>query len=120
MNMPETVLHSLQSRQKYFSLPQPFYNGAEIFKLDLSGIFHTHWLFAGMSSEVETPGSYLTFNIGRTSIVVLRDHDGDIRAFFNTCRHRGSKICLEEHGQVRKHLICPYHQWTYDLSLIHI
>jgi phenylpropionate dioxygenase-like ring-hydroxylating dioxygenase large terminal subunit len=116
MDMPETALHLLQSRQKYFSLPQPFYNSTKIFKLDLAGIFYTRWLFAGMSSEIATPGSYLTFNIGRTSIVVLRDHDGDIRAFFNTCRHRGSKICFEEHGHLRKHLVCPYHQWTYDLS----
>ena len=47
---------------------------------------------------------------------MLRDDRGDVRAFFNTCRHRGSKICLEEHGQFRKYLVCPYHQWTYDLS----
>ncbi len=116
MDMRKEALALLQSRQKYFTLPQPFYNNPEIFDLDLKAIFVTHWLFAGMSSEIATPGSYLTVNIGRTSIVVVRDHGGDVQAFFNTCRHRGSKICVEEQGQVRKHLICPYHQWTYDLS----
>jgi len=116
MDTRQNALNLLQSRQKYFSLPQTFYNNPAIFDLDLSAIFETHWIFAGMSSEIAGPGSYLTLSIGRSSIVVLRDHDGEIRAFFNTCRHRGSRICLEEHGRVRRHLICPYHQWTYDLS----
>ena len=98
MNVLDTALHLLQSRQKYFSLPQPFYNSAKVFELDLAGIFYAHWLFAGMSSEIATPGSYLTFNIGRTSIVVLRDHRGDIRAFFNTCRHRGSRFASRNTG----------------------
>lgn len=116
MDARKEVSNLLRSRRKYFSLPQPFYNSSEVFDLDLAAIFQARWIFAGMSSEITTPGSYLTLNIGRTSIVALRDHDGEIRAFFNTCRHRGSKICLEEHGRVRKNLICPYHQWTYDLS----
>lgn len=116
MDAQKATLNLLRSRQKCYSLPQPFYNDREIFDLDLAAIFNTRWIFAGMSSEIATPGSYLTLNVGRSSIVVLRDHDGDVRAFFNTCRHRGSKICLEEQGRVRKHLICPYHQWTYDLT----
>ncbi len=116
MDVRNEALNLLRSRKKYFSLPQPFYNSPGIFNLDLGGIFNGHWIFAGMSSEIATPGSYLTLSIGRSSIVVARDHDGEIRAFFNTCRHRGSKICLEEHGRVRRNLVCPYHQWTYDLS----
>src|ERR1700751_1428154 len=86
MDTRQDTLDLLRSRQKYFSLPQPFYNSRAIFDLDLSAIFQTHWIFAGMSSELATPGSYLTLNIGRSSIVVLRDHDGEIRAFYNTCR----------------------------------
>lgn len=122
MDARKEALSLLRSRKRYSSLPQPFYNSPEIFDLDLAAIFQARWIFAAMSSEIAAPGSYLTLNIGRTSIVVLRDHDREIRAFFNTCRHRGSKICLEEHGRVRKNLICPYHQWTYDLSgkLFHV
>jgi Rieske 2Fe-2S family protein len=116
MDVRQDALNQLRSRQKQFSLPQSFYNSRSIFDLDLSAIFQPRWIFAGMSSEIATPGSYLTLDVGRTSVVVLRDHEGGLRAFFNTCRHRGSKICLEEHGRVRKNLVCPYHQWTYDLS----
>src|SRR3982074_983160 len=75
MDTRQDALNLLRSRQKYFSLPQSFYNSPAIFDLDLSAIFQTHWIFAGMSSEIATPGSYLTLSIGRTSIVVLRDHD---------------------------------------------
>src|SRR5258708_3706402 len=116
MDAQKAMLNLLRSRQMHYSLPQPFYNDRDMFDLDVAAIFNTRWIFAGMGSEIATPGSYLTLNVGRSSIVVLRDHGGDVRAFFNTCRHRGSKIGLEDQGRVRKHLICPYHQWTYDLS----
>jgi Rieske 2Fe-2S family protein len=116
MDAQKSMLNLLRSRQKYYSLPQPLYNDRDIFDLDMAAIFNKRWMFAGMASEIATPGSYLTVSVGRSSVVVLRDHDGGIRAFHNTCRHRGSKICLEEQGRVRKHLICPYHQWTYDLT----
>jgi Rieske 2Fe-2S family protein len=105
----------LKARQKCFTLPQPFYNDPEFYQLDLDGIFHRRWIFAALECEIAAPGDYVTLTIGRSSIVVLRDHAGGVRAFFNTCRHRGSKICLAEKGKLRK-LTCPYHQWTYDLD----
>ena len=105
----------LQGRKKNHSLPQPFYNDPAFYGADLDGIFHRRWLLAGFECEIAQPGDYLTFDVGRSSIVVLRDGVGRVRAFFNTCRHRGSKICLTERGNARK-LTCPYHQWTYDLD----
>jgi glycine betaine catabolism A len=53
--------------------------------------------------------------IARSSVVVLRDNDGEVAAFFNTCRHRGSTICPPGRGKARS-LACPYHQWTYNLK----
>ena len=105
----------LAERRPYFSLPQPFYNDPEVFRMDLEAIFHKRWIFAGAECEIPNAGDYFTLAIGPTPLVVLRDQDGAIRAFFNTCRHRGSKICLADKGAVRR-LVCPYHQWTYDLS----
>ncbi|MEP6942143.1 MAG: aromatic ring-hydroxylating dioxygenase subunit alpha [Betaproteobacteria bacterium] len=109
------VLDLLATRRKFFSLPQAFYTDPAIFKLDLEAIFYKRWIFAGVECEIPRPGDYFTLSIGPTPIVVLRDHEGAVRAFFNTCRHRGSKICLAEKGAVKR-LTCPYHQWTYDLT----
>ena len=110
-----TVRELLATRREFFSLPQAFYTDAELFNLDLEAIFYKRWIFAGVECEIANPGDYFTLSIGPTPIVVLRDQSGAVRAFFNTCRHRGSKICLAEKGAVRR-LVCPYHQWTYDLT----
>ena len=109
------VRELLGDRRAFFSLPQPFYNDPAIFELDLAAVFHKRWILAGVECEIPNAGDYFTFSIGSTPIVVVRDQSGAINAFYNTCRHRGSKICLAEKGAVRK-LVCPYHQWTYDLS----
>ena len=109
------VRELLAGRRQFFSLPQPFYTDAEIYALDLEAIFHQRWIYAGVECEIPNPGDYFTFSIGATPILVLRDQTGAVQAFFNTCRHRGSKICLADKGRLRK-LVCPYHQWTYDLT----
>ena len=109
------VSELLAARRPFFSLPQAFYNDPEIFRMDLAAVFHKRWIFAGVECEIPDPGDYFTLAIGPTSIVVVRDQTGAINAFYNTCRHRGSRICLTESGALKR-LVCPYHQWTYDLS----
>ena len=115
MSAQDEMLGLLRRRRTNFSLPQPFYNDPGFYNADLDGIFHRRWLFAGFECEIPQQGDYLTLAVGRSPIVVLRAGDGSVRAYFNTCRHRGSRICLEERGNARK-LICPYHQWTYELD----
>ena len=85
------------------------------YELDLKGIFERRWVFAGLECEVTEPGQYFVVSIARSSVIVLRDNDREIAAFFNTCRHRGSTICPPGHGKARS-LACPYHQWTYNLK----
>src|SRR5262249_30135220 len=63
--------------------------------------------------KVPNPGDYFTFELDNDSLIVIRDDDGDVRALFNTCRHRGSRICVEMEGHAGK-LVCPYHQWVYE------
>jgi glycine betaine catabolism A len=96
-------------------LPQAFYKDSELFEADMALIWERQWLFAGLSCEIKAAGDWFTLSVGETSIVVLRDRDGEIRAFFNTCRHRGSRICAAERGRSRM-LTCPYHQWSYGLD----
>lgn len=97
------------------SLPQPFYVDSDIYEADLKAVWSVEWIFAGTRPELKKTGSYLTIQAGPTSVIVVRGADDTIRAFYNTCRHRGSRICAEARGQTTK-LVCPYHQWTYDLD----
>src|SRR5690348_16060522 len=79
-------------------LQREFYVGPEVFEADLARIFHRHWLFAGYAFQVARPGDFLTYQVGSEPIIVVRDRQGEIRAFHNVCRHRGSRICKTETG----------------------
>ena len=105
----------LGRRQRGRGLEGPFYNSPEIFDADLALIFRRHWIFAAVEPDVPEPGDYVTVDIGASSVIVIRDDDGAVRAFHNVCRHRGSRILEEERGFVGN-LVCPYHRWTYDLG----
>ncbi|WP_417329376.1 aromatic ring-hydroxylating oxygenase subunit alpha [Halomonas cupida] len=111
----EATLEMLGQHPQGFSLPQPFYNDARLFQLDIQAIFEREWLFAGMSCEIPAKGNFITLSIGDNPIIIVRGDGGTIHAFHNVCRHRGSRLCPTESGKVAK-LVCPYHQWTYELD----
>jgi glycine betaine catabolism A len=96
-------------------LERAFYVEPEIFAADSDRILRRHWLFAGPTCSIPKPGDWFTWSIASDSIVVLRDQQGAIRAFHNTCRHRGSRICRAERGHGTS-LVCPYHAWAYGLD----
>jgi glycine betaine catabolism A len=108
-------------RRSAHSLPQALYLDPAMHDFDIRAIFQRQWIQVGLEAEIPRPGDYLTHTIGTTSVVVLRNPDGEIGALFNTCRHRGAQICRERRGHARR-LVCPYHQWTYDLrgKLLHV
>jgi len=113
----ERVAEALAQHRPGFSLPQALYVDDDMHRADLEAVFETDWLFACNVAEIKQPGDYITLEIGPNSVVVLRDRDGQVRAFHNTCRHRGSRICLEEKGRANR-LGCPYHQWVYELAVL--
>ena len=115
MTATERMIHELTCRQPAHSLAQPFYVDPAFHALDEQLLFEREWLFAAHTCEIRKPGDYVTLQVGRNPIVVLRDQHGEVRAFFNTCRHRGSKVCVADRGKAPK-LVCPYHQWTYNLD----
>src|SRR5690606_16553535 len=98
-----------------FSLPRELYCGQQAFQDDLEQIWYREWLFAGPSCEIPKTGNYVTMNVGAYPVVVIRGADGRVRAFHNVCRHRGQRLCAKTSGSNPK-LVCPYHQWTYDLD----
>jgi Rieske 2Fe-2S family protein len=115
MTTAMNVLARLRARATATGLTREFYTEEAIFDLDLNFIFYREWLFAAHTCELSRKGSYLTMQIGAYPIVLVRAADGTIRAFINSCRHRGYRLCPDAHGTATK-LVCPYHQWTYNLD----
>ena len=111
----EEMYQLLQQRARNYSLPQPLYNDPYMFRVDMEEIFQKEWLFAGMTCEVPAKGDYFTIEIGQNPVLIVRDGEGGVQAYHNVCRHRGSRICTAHRGKVAN-LVCPYHQWTYDLK----
>ena len=111
----EDVKALIESRKRNFSLEAPFYNSQDVFDLDMSEIFCKSWIFAGLTCEIPKMGNYMALDIGNNPIFLVRDKDGKIQGFHNTCRHRGHKVVLGDAGKTAK-LVCPYHQWTYELD----
>jgi Rieske 2Fe-2S family protein len=74
------------------------------------------WFCAVRSSDLTGPGSFRTVQVGRESVLLTRNRKGEVRAYFNICRHRGARLCTEESGQAQRSFQCPYHAWTYDFD----
>jgi Rieske 2Fe-2S family protein len=74
------------------------------------------WFCAVLGADVPRAGAFRTVTVGTESVLIVRGRDGGLRAFLNSCRHRGALICDQPQGQVRRNLQCPYHAWTYGLD----
>ncbi len=79
-------------------------------------VFGRSWLCAGREERLKSPGDYFTLPVGRESVIVLRDRDGRLHAFYNVCRHRGARLCSADEGHFKGFVTCPYHAWTYGLD----
>ena len=113
-NNPETK----QKWQGEGSSRIPFwaYTREDIYQKELERFFYSgHWNYVGLEVEVPEAGSFKRTAIGERSVVMTRDNDGEINVVENICAHRGMRFCRENKGKV-KDLLCPYHQWNYDLK----
>lgn len=109
----DRLASSIARRQDGYGLPGEFYSEGRIYRADIQNVWRRGWLFAGHTCEIPAPGDYFTVEVDTDSLIILRDDAGAIRAYYNTCRHRGTLLCTEPAGRVGR-LVCPYHQWTYD------
>ena len=89
--------------------------GQAAFDFDTQVLLKSVWLFACTVAHVKRPGDYFRFDLANTSVLIVRGRDGEVRAFYNSCRHRGARICEAQTGQASR-LMCPYHIWTYGLD----
>ena len=98
------------------TLPGHFYFDPAIFESERRKVFHHSWQYVGHVSMLPEPGSYITRTILDQGVLVLRDRQGEIRAFFNVCQHRAHQLLQGEGRLAAARITCPYHAWTYDLT----
>jgi phenylpropionate dioxygenase-like ring-hydroxylating dioxygenase large terminal subunit len=113
--MTTSLTQLIDERLPGFALAQPFYTDPEIYQRELERFLLPHWLCVGHQSQIPNEGDYFLFEIASESVIVQRRQQGEIGALANVCRHRGSRVCYEGHGNA-KTLVCPYHGWSYQLD----
>jgi choline monooxygenase len=98
-----------------WTLPSRYYLDAEIAAQEQERIFQRSWCYVAHVSELPQPGSYLTDRVAGQPVLLLRDREGEIRAFYNVCRHR-AHLLLGGCGTLKAGITCPYHAWSYALD----
>ena len=92
----------------------PFYADEPLFRKELERFFYRSWLNVGREEQIPQPGDFLTREIGDESVILVRGTDGRARAFYNVCRHRGTRLVEAAEGHKLRSIVCPYHGWTYS------
>jgi Rieske 2Fe-2S family protein len=122
-------LESIEKSAMSLTLPSEWYLSETIFALEKEHIFLQDWVCVGRDEEIAKVGDHKVLSLFGESILLLRNNEHELRAFYNVCRHRGAQLCPEEEqgdsderiplkgGVVGgKAIMCPYHAWTYDLN----
>jgi len=91
------------------------YTSAAFFQREWEEMWTKVWLLLGREQAMATPGSYQVEEVGPESIIMIRQDDGDIKAFYNVCQHRGSRLLFSPEGEAAA-FSCPYHGWTYAID----
>ena len=98
------------------TLPAGFYTDGDLFRREMEAIHFDMWLAAGRTERIKHPGDFFVVDVASASVIILRDESNALRAFHNTCRHRGTLLCAMDHGNLPGRIQCPYHAWTYRLD----
>ena len=96
-------------------LPVEAYISREWFDREQRELFGRSWQFAGMTTDIVERGQYICVQAGAYPLIVIRDDEGELKAYHNICRHRGTQL-LEVTGKHKKVITCPYHDWVYSLD----
>ncbi len=115
-----------QTTEMQRTLPSSAYLSQGSFEMERERIFASEWFCAGREEVVPAPGDFLKVDVAGESVLLVRTRSGDLRGFYNVCRHRGSRIVIDDPppsttglgatGRFRGSMVCPYHGWTYGLA----
>ncbi len=97
------------------TLPGHYYTDPGVFQRELENLFFQMWVCVGRTEQASKHGDFFLCEIAGESIIVTRD-GGVLRAFYNVCRHRGTRVCCEQEGRFAGPIRCPYHGWSYGLD----
>ena len=93
-----------------------WYTSSAVFEQERGRIFSRSWIAAGRDEQIPKPGDYFVLELAGESLIITRDASGKLHAFFNVCRHRGTRLCTEPAGHFQNTIQCQYHAWTYGLD----
>lgn len=109
------VDYQVESNMK--TLPPYYYQSEEIYQEEIEKVFYKKWIFICREEEIPNKGDYKTVDIGDENIIVVRENEASIKAHFNVCRHRGTRICEKHEGRFETgDIACPYHAWRYEFD----
>ena len=112
----------MSKRPLEITLPSSWYLDEDIFALEREHIFFREWLCVGRQEDLPGPGAHRLLDIHGESVILLRNGQNQLRAFYNVCRHRGARLCVDDGASLvkggisSKFITCPYHAWSYDLD----
>mgnify|MGYP001043691491 CR=1 FL=1 len=99
-------------RKHAFRVHRDAYVDQGVFELEIDRFFHHGWVYAAHESQLPAAASFVSTTLGRQPVLITRGSDGQLRGFFNRCRHRGAVVCKERQGQ-SDNFRCPYHGWSF-------
>jgi phenylpropionate dioxygenase-like ring-hydroxylating dioxygenase large terminal subunit len=96
-------------------LPPRTFHDQDVFDYEQDAWFAGGWVSIGRVEDAQTTGQYFLAQVAGENLIIVRGNDGELRGFYNVCRHRGATIVEEESGSLPR-FQCPYHAWVYDLQ----
>lgn len=98
------------------TMPREYYTAEATLREERERVFAASWVCVGRDADIPNPGDYMLADVAGESLIVVRDKAGTVRAHYNVCRHRGTRICTAPSGTLGETIQCPYHAWTYRLD----
>ena len=98
------------------TLPAAYYYSPEQYAVEQEHLWYEQWVYVGRSQAVAEPGRFRTVDVAGQNVLLTRNAQGGLRAFYNVCSHRGAVLCDEPEGTTKAVFQCPYHAWCYDLD----
>lgn len=107
---------SVEAEPIFKTLPAAYYTDPRVFREEIERFYFQSWICAGRADFIPNPSDYFLRDVAGESIIIVRDSNNIVRAFYNVCRHRGTRMCSAAEGNFGGRIQCPYHGWTYGVD----